>query len=145
VVSSQRFSVDPTRVRAAVFDLGGVLIEGGPSNVVAFGASVGLDAQRWEEIRRQLFGNESSWARLERGEVSLQSFVDELTARVLVAGGNIDNERAASFMGRPEPMATRNDIRPRMIEAVRAIKKLVPTALLTNNIQGVEAGMACSF
>ncbi len=48
-------------------------------------------------------------------------------------------------MGRPEPMATRNDIRPRMIEAVRAIKKLVPTALLTNNIKEWRPGWRALF
>lgn len=145
VASSQRFTLDPSRVQAAVFDLGGVLIEGGPRNVVAFGATVGLEADCWEAIRRQLFGNQSTWARLERGEVSLQSFVDELAAMVTAAGGNVDAESATAFMGRPEPMATRDDIRPRMLEAVRTLKKAVPTALLTNNIKEWRPGWNSIF
>lgn len=138
-------TIDPGRIRAAVFDLGGVLIEGGPSEVVAFGARVGLDSRTWEQVRRRLFGNDSEWARLERGEIAFDAFVDALTDEVTAAGGCVDATTARTFMGRPEPMAETTKIRPAMVEAVRAVKRRMPTALLTNNIVEWRAGWSAIF
>lgn len=138
-------TVDPKAVKAAVFDLGGVLIEGGPREVVAFGDRVGLSPQQWEPVRRALFGNESAWARLERGEISFAAFVDELKRRVTEAGGTIDDETARRFMGRPEPMAETATIRTAMVKAVRALKSVMPTALLTNNVVEWREGWSAIF
>ncbi len=79
--STNSFSIQPEKVRAVVFDLGGVLIEGGPSEVVAFGRRIGLDPEKWEVLRREIFGNDSPWARLERGEIDFEHFIipDEIT------------------------------------------------------------------
>ena len=137
--------VDPKAVKAAVFDLGGVLIEGGPREVVAFGERVGLSPERWEPVRRQLFGNDSAWARLERGEISFAAFVEELKRRVVDAGGRINDATARAFMGRPEPMAETTTIRRAMVEAVRALKAVMPTALLTNNIVEWREGWSTLF
>lgn len=141
----ERDTVDPKAVKAAVFDLGGVLIEGGPREVVAFGERVGLAPERWEPVRRELFGNESAWARLERGEISFEAFVEELKRRVVDAGGRIDDDTARAFMGRPEPMSETTTIRTAMVEAVRALKSVMPTALLTNNIVEWRAGWSALF
>jgi len=138
-------TVDPRAVKAAVFDLGGVLIEGGPREVVAFGDRVGLSPQQWEPVRRELFGNESAWARLERGEISFAAFVDELKHRVTEAGGAIDDETARRFMGRPEPMAEATTVRTAMVEAVRSLKAVMPTALLTNNVVEWREGWSAVF
>src|SRR5512139_4096222 len=141
----EQSTVDAKAVKAAVFDLGGVLIEGGPREVVAFGERVGLSPERWEPVRRQLFGNESAWARLERGEISFAAFVEELKRRVVDAGGRIDDATARAFMGRPEPMAETTTIRRAMVEAVRALKAVMPTALLTNNIVEWREGWSTLF
>jgi len=138
-------TVDPKTVRAAVFDLGGVLIEGGPREVVAFGERVGLTPEQWEPVRRALFGNESAWARLERGEISFAVFIDELKRRVIAAGGTVDDETARGFMGRPEPMSDTTTIRTAMVEAVRALKAVMPTALLTNNVVEWREGWSVLF
>jgi putative hydrolase of the HAD superfamily len=132
---SPELSFDPSRIRAAVFDYGGVLIEGGPKEVVAFGHRVGLPEDIWKPLRRQFFGNEGIWARLERGEVEFAEFVNELRQAVLKAGGHVTPEQAASFMGSPEPMGQRKRLRPAMLDAVRRLRQLVPTALLTNNVR----------
>jgi putative hydrolase of the HAD superfamily len=137
--------VDEKAVRAAVFDLGGVLIEGGPREVVAFGERVGLSPERWEPVRRSLFGNDSPWAQLERGEISFAAFVEELKRRVVEAGGTVDDATARRFMGRPEPMAEATTIRTAMVEAVRALKTVMPTALLTNNIVEWREGWRALF
>ena len=143
--SRERSTLDPGAVKAAVFDLGGVLIEGGPREVVAFGARVGLGPERWEEIRRDLFGNEGAWAELERGEIAFEAFVAELKRRVVAAGGRVDDDTARSFMGRPEPMSTPTTVRTAMVEAVRALKAVMPTALLTNNIVEWREGWSALF
>jgi putative hydrolase of the HAD superfamily len=142
---SARDTVDAKAVKAAVFDLGGVLIEGGPREVVAFGERVGLAPERWEPVRRELFGNESAWARLERGEISFEAFVEELKRRVVNAGGRVDDDTARAFMGRPEPMSATTTIRTAMVDAVRALKAVMPTALLTNNIVEWRAGWSALF
>ena len=138
-------TIDPARVRAAVFDLGGVLIEGGPREVVAFGERVGLDRQHWEGLRRELFGNVGPWADLERGEITFEAFVADLKRRVTAAGGTVDDDTARAFMGRPEPMKATSEIRAAMVAAVRALKKVMPTALLTNNIVEWRPGWSAVF
>ena len=138
-------TIDPRRVKAAVFDLGGVLIHGGPREVVAFGDKVGLDKGRWEALRRDLFGNEGPWAELERGEIPFEAFVDDLKRRVAAAGGTVDDKTARSFMGRPEPMNASSEVRAAMVAAVRELNKVMPTALLTNNIVEWRPGWSAVF
>jgi putative hydrolase of the HAD superfamily len=131
---------DPTRIRAAVFDYGGVLIEGGPREVVAFGHRVGLPEDVWKPLRRQFFGNEGIWARLERGEVDYAEFVSQLRQAVLKAGGSVTEEQAMNFMGSSDPMGHRSRLRPDMLDAVRRLRRHVKTALLTNNVKEWRAG-----
>ncbi len=142
---NDRFHIEPEQVHAVVFDLGGVLIEGGPSEVVAFGKRTGLDDDQWRVLRREIFGNEGMWAQLERGEVAYEDFVRELRARVNGAGGDISEEEAAFFMGRPEPMGSESPVRPAMVEAVRALRAVMPTALLTNNVVEWRDGWSMVF
>lgn len=131
---------DPSCIRAAVFDYGGVLIEGGPREVEAFGARVGLPEEVWRPLRRRLFGNEGRWAELERGELSFADFTEGLRAEIIAAGGSVAEGQAAAFMGDADPMAHKARLRPSMLEAVRRIRRRVPTALLTNNVREWRGG-----
>jgi putative hydrolase of the HAD superfamily len=133
-------SFDPSKIRAAVFDYGGVLIEGGPKEVAAFGQRVGLTEDVWKPMRRQFFGNEGIWAELERGEVEFDQFVHSLRQAVLKAGGNITEEQARGFMGTTDPMGHRARLRPALLDAVRRLRRHMPTALLTNNVKEWRAG-----
>ncbi len=133
-------SFDPARIRAAVFDYGGVLIEGGPKEVAAFGRRVGLDEEVWKPLRRQFFGNEGIWAELERGEVEYAEFVSQLRQAVTKAGGSVTEDQARNFMGSTEPMGHRARLRPAMLDAVRRLRGFMPTALLTNNVKEWRAG-----
>jgi putative hydrolase of the HAD superfamily len=137
--------MDPRRVRAVVFDLGGVLIEGGPSEVVAFGDVAGLAPEAWHELRREVFGNDGNWARVERGEIAYADFIVELRTRILAAGGSVSEEEAARFMGRTTPMDASAPIRTAMIEAVRALREIAQTALLTNNVREWRHGWSRVF
>ena len=137
--------IDPSRVRATVFDLGGVLTHGGPREVVAFGTRVGLDERTWERIRRDLFGNEGTWARLERGETSFDGFVEEVRLAVAAAGGRVTTEEAATFMGVADPLSRPSVLRARMIDSVGRLREVMPTALLTNNVREWRGGWRSLF
>ncbi len=132
--------IEPARVRAAVFDFGGVLMEGGPTDVAAFGTSLGLSPERWKTLRDTVFGNQGPWARLERGEIALGDFVASLRAGLLEAGARVSDEQASAFMGTPEPMTVRSRMRPRLIGAIARLRRRLPTALLTNNVREWRAG-----
>jgi putative hydrolase of the HAD superfamily len=113
--------------RAVIFDLGGVVF---PSPFEAFDAY-----DRGNELEpgtmRALIRTSSesgAWAALERGELSMDEFVDALEVEALAAGFRIDARRlmgqiGASFGPRPE-MA-------RAIERIRSSG--LRTAALTNN------------
>jgi putative hydrolase of the HAD superfamily len=137
---TSRLSFDPVNIRAAVFDYGGVLIAGGPSDVAAFGLRVGLTEEVWKPLRRRFFGNEGIWAELERGEVPFGDFTAALRAAILEAGGSVTEEQAAAFMGNPDPMGQKSRLRPAMLDAVRRLRRLVPTALVTNNVREWREG-----
>lgn len=132
--------IHPERVRAAVFDLGGVLFEGGPREVAAFGQRVGVSSEEWASLRRTVFGNDGTWARLERGECSFVEFIEDLRSHVRSAGGRATVEQAAAFMGASDPLSHRSVLRQGMIDAVRALRRVMPTALLTNNVREWRQG-----
>lgn len=138
--ASPALPFDPARIKAAVFDYGGVLIEGGPRDVVEFGARVGLSEDVWRPLRRRFFGNDSIWARLERGEVPFSEFTAALRAEITAAGGSVTEEQAESFMGRPDPMGQKARLRASMLDAVRRLRRRMPTALLTNNVREWREG-----
>lgn len=127
-------AIDLSRIGAAVFDMGGVILAGGPSDVRAFGARVGLDAQSWAELRREIFGNEGVWASIERGEISFEQFCAHMIRRIRERGGTADPELAAQFMGDRAEAEQRKRIRRSVINAIKRIRTRMPTALLTNNI-----------
>lgn len=127
-------SIDPDRVRAVVFDLGGVFLEGGPSNVAAFGARVGLERPVWDAIRHELFVAGDDWDRLERGESSLDDFGAVLRARLAREGVTVSHEDARNFMGSPGDRAAM-PVRRRIVDACLALRRRMPTALLTNNVK----------
>src|SRR6185295_17605629 len=60
--------IDPERVQAAVFDLGGVFLAGGPDAVAAFGSRHGVTDDAWRAMRRELFSETGMWSAVERGQ-----------------------------------------------------------------------------
>jgi putative hydrolase of the HAD superfamily len=140
VAQANDFTIDPTRVRAAVFDLGGVLIGGGPRAVIGFGERIGLERSTWEPLRQRLFDDRSSFARLERGEISFVSFMDELKTIIRDAGGVVSDDEALTFLGSPQPADVEAAIRGEMIDAVARLRARMPTALLTNNVREWRTG-----
>jgi putative hydrolase of the HAD superfamily len=125
--------IDPRRVRAAVFDLGGVFIANSVQNVERFGLTLGMSRADWDALRQDLFLDSGWWDRLERAEITLDVFAEELRSRLAERGVAISHDQARNFMGSPgEP--ERMPLRPEIVAAARAIRRVMPTALLTNNV-----------
>lgn len=128
------------KIQAAVFDFGGVIIEGGPSEVRAFGGRVGLSDEVWDPLRREIFANVGPWSELECGRITYDAFVTHLMERVLAAGGKVDRETAETFMGDPDPMGQHQRLRHHVVDAIALLHDRMPTALLTNNIKEWRSG-----
>jgi len=125
--------IDPRRVRAAVFDLGGVFIANSVRNVERFGLTLGMSRADWDALRQDLFIDSGWWDRLERAEITLDAFAGELRSRLTKRGVAIAHDQALNFMGSPgEP--ERMPLRPEIVAAARAVRRVMPTALLTNNV-----------
>jgi putative hydrolase of the HAD superfamily len=127
------FEIVPGRVQAVVFDLGGVLLDGGPRNVAAFGPRIGLSVADWAAISRALFIEGDVWDRVERGELPLAVFAEALREQVRAHGVPLTREQALGFMGEPGDPASHPE-RPEVVAAVRRLHERMPTALLTNNV-----------
>ncbi len=126
--------IDPGRVKAAVFDLGGVILAGGVENVEQFGIRLGLTEETWADMRRELFLQPGWWDRLERGEMALDDFAGELIRRMGGAGIALSLEQARNFMNPPGDNHGM-PVRAEIVAAAKAIHAAMPTALLTNNIR----------
>ena len=126
--------IDPSRVKAAVFDLGGVILAGSVENVEQFGIRMGLTEETWADMRRELFIQPGWWDRLERGEMALDDFAGELVRRMGGAGIALSLDRARNFMSHPGDNHGM-PVRAEIVAAAKAIHAAMPTALLTNNIR----------
>jgi putative hydrolase of the HAD superfamily len=125
--------IDPRRVEAAVFDLGGVFLAGGVESVRGFGARHGLASETWDAIRSELFHEAGLWSACERGEVSFEHFVARLRELVAAAGGVVSERDARNFMGNIGDDAGQR-LRHEIVAAAARVHAVMPTALLTNNI-----------
>ena len=122
------------RFDAVLFDFGGVLADGPFESFARYEAENGLP----DGFVRGLNTKDpdiNAWARLERGEVTLDEFADLFEAEALLAGGAVDARAIISNL--------RGELRPRMLEAVRRCKEHFKTGLLTNNF--VVASAAASL
>jgi len=121
-------------VQGVVFDLGGVFLAGGVENALAFGPRNGLSQRDWDEVRRALFIAEGhAWGCVERGELSLEAFAGELSARFAAHGVVLPLETARNFMGNSLD-SRRENLRHEIVDACRTLRGRLRTALLTNNI-----------
>jgi putative hydrolase of the HAD superfamily len=125
--------IDPSRVEAAVFDLGGVFLAGGVESVQGFGDRHGLPADAWRAIRRDLFSENGLWSAVERGGATFAQFIARLRALTAEQGVEVSEEDAKDFMGSGGPSAAER-MRPEIVAAAARLHARMPIALLTNNI-----------
>ncbi len=113
--------------RAVIFDLGGVVF---PSPFEAFDAyDHGNDLKKGTMralIRRS--SESGAWAALERGELSMDEFIDALEEEAVGAGLQVDARRLMGLIG------STLGPRPEMARAIERIRSTgLRTAALTNN------------
>jgi len=117
-------------IRAVLFDFGGV-ISSSP-----FEAFAHLEAERGlppDFIRTVNATNPdtNAWARLERGEVDLETFGRLWSDEARALGHELDGRLVLEKLA--------GEIRPRMVDAIRACGTKYKTACLTNNFTRAEA------
>ncbi len=116
-------------IRAALFDLGGVILSSPFDAFARYERERGLP----DGFIRGLNAADhltNAWARLERNEVTLDEFADLFQAEARDAGGEIDGHAVIALLA--------GDIRPAMVEAVRRCHEHLHTGLLTNNFVALD-------
>jgi putative hydrolase of the HAD superfamily len=117
-------------IRAVMFDFGGV-ISSSP-----FDAFAHLETERGLPPRfiravNTTNPHENAWARLERGELSVDAFGSEWAAEARALGHELDGRLVLERLG--------GEIRPQMVAAIKACRTAYKTACLTNNFASAES------
>ena len=114
-------------IRAIIFDLGGVVL-GSPLHAIAdYERELGLPANFVNRVVADTAPT-GAWSRLERGEISMETFYDEFEADCRAAG------QALSAKAMFERMGVAAQPRPIMLEAIRRIRAQgLLAGALTNN------------
>jgi len=120
-------------VKAAIFDLGGVVL-GSPLRMIAeYETANGIAAGTLNRVVRDS-GRRGAWSRYERGESSVADFVAGFEAECRAAGAQID---ANVILAGIERVARP---RPAMYAAIEAIRNNgLAVAALTNNFAALRA------
>src|SRR6202165_3262479 len=118
-------------IEAVIWDFGGVLTTSPFEAFARFESERGLPA---DIIRRTNASNhwENAWAKFELAEVDLEIF-DRLFAEESLALG-------AEVRGRDVLPLLSGDLRPEMVEALRAVKSRFKTGCITNNLPANAIG-----
>ncbi|MEI7887234.1 MAG: HAD-IA family hydrolase [Actinomycetes bacterium] len=110
--------------KAVFFDFGGVILSSPFDAFLAYETRNNLPVGTLRSINSQN-PNSNAWARLERGELSIETFVREFEFEAAALGYAVDGLQVLSCLS--------GEIRPEMVQAVRRCQEQLGTALLTNN------------
>ncbi len=114
-------------IKAVIFDLGGVILDSPMAIFAAFEEKRGLPANFLNRLIVDS-GDAGAWARLERGELTLDQFFDVFDREIQAAGADISSRE---LMGAVYDTVS---VRPEMLEAVHRLRDLgFKVAALTNN------------
>ena len=120
--------------RAVIFDLGGVILDSPLHAIARFERERDIEPGFVNRVVVSA-GHGGAWARLERGELSMEAFFGAFEADCATAG------RRLSARALMECIAEIAEPRPRMLEAVRRIRSSgLRAAALTNNWIGDGTG-----
>ena len=114
-------------IEAVVFDIGGVVQESPLHAIARYERDHGLPP---DAVNRAVVaaGDAGAWARLERGELTVESFLAPFEADCRAHGVRVDGRRLMALI------AEASRPRPRMLEAVRTIRaRGLRVGALTNN------------
>lgn len=119
-----------TRIVAALFDFGGVILSSPFEAFARYEADAGLPAGFLRRVNAT-DPDTNAWARLERSEIDIDTF-DRLFAVESAALGH--EVRGVEVLG-----LLAGELRPAMVEAVRRCHERLRTGLLTNNVVTMRA------
>src|SRR5213594_4712840 len=122
-----RYNSAVRAIEAVVFDIGGVVQESPLDAIAGYERDHGLPPNT---INRAVVaaGEASAWARLERGELTVESFLAPFEADCRVHGVEVNGARLMAAI------ADAGRSRPRMLAAIRRIRERgLRVAALTNN------------
>jgi putative hydrolase of the HAD superfamily len=111
-------------IRAALFDLGGVVLTSPFEAFSRYEHERGLP----DGFLRRLNAtnpDDNAWARLERSDVTFEEFCELYEGEARHAGGEVDAREVMALLS--------GDVRPAMVDAVRRCHARLKTACLTNN------------
>jgi putative hydrolase of the HAD superfamily len=117
-------------IRAVMFDFGGVISSSPFEAFAKFEAARGLPPGFIRTVNATN-PDDNAWARLERGEIDVETFGALWSAEARDQGHDVD--------GRLVLQRLSGDIRPQMVAAVRVCGTAYKTACLTNNFLSAEA------
>jgi putative hydrolase of the HAD superfamily len=118
-------------ITAALFDFGGVILSSPFEAFTHYERTRALPAGFLRRVNAT-DPDTNAWARLERSEVSLDEFCTLFEAEALALGHPVDARDVLDLLS--------GELRPEMVEAVRRCSERLSTALLTNNVAGMDAG-----
>lgn len=117
-------------IRAVMFDFGGV-ISSSPFEAFAHLETARELPPGFIRAVNSTHPDDNAWARLERGEVDVETFGALWSAEARALGHEIDGRLVLEQLA--------GEIRPRMVEAIRICGMAYKTACLTNNFVSAEA------
>lgn len=117
-------------VRAVLFDFGGVILSSPFDAFARYEAEHDLPAGFLRSVNAT-DPDANAWARLERSELDVDGFAAAFEAESVALGHRVPGWDVLGLLA--------GEVRPEMIEAVRRCGERLGTALLTNNVSGMEA------
>ena len=117
-------------IRAVLFDFGGVISSSPFEAFAHLEAERGLPANFIRTVNATN-PDTNAWARLERGEVDLETFGSAWSDEARALGHELDGRLVLERLA--------GEIRPAMVDAIRSCRTKYKTACLTNNFTRAEA------
>jgi putative hydrolase of the HAD superfamily len=119
----------PMRIRAVMFDFGGV-ISSSPFEAFAHFEEVNGLPSGFIRTVNATDPDDNAWARLERSEIDLDTFGRQWASESRARGHEVDGRRILEMLA--------GEIRPRMVAAIETCRRSYKTACLTNNFASAE-------
>jgi len=110
--------------RAVLFDFGGVITTSPFDAFAEYERELGIDVGTIRSINARSIDS-NAWARLERGESDIPTFIEEFEQEAAQAGVELDGARVLACL--------QGQLRPRMVRALERCSALFATAIVTNN------------
>lgn len=123
-------------VSAVLFDFGGVILSSPFEAFRSYEERAGLPVDFIRTVN-STNPDANAWARLERSDIDVATFVTEFEAEAAALGRTVDGNEVIGCL--------RGELRPEMVEAVRRCKEHFDIALLTNNIVTGDGGEVGAF